>query len=128
MNLRNPTSTEAPVRFAGVDWSWSEHAVCVVDQAGAAVERATVTHSAPGWPSWSPCCTATRSSGSRSNAATARSSQALLEAGLTVFVVASRQVKSAAHRATARAGNKDDRFDAYLLADVLRTDRHRLTR
>jgi transposase len=31
-----------------VDWSWSEHAVCVVDEAGAAVERATVKHSAAG--------------------------------------------------------------------------------
>ena len=43
MNFDNPTSTEGPIRFAGVDWSWSEHAVCVIDQAGAAVERATVT-------------------------------------------------------------------------------------
>jgi transposase len=52
--------------------------------------------------------------------------QALLEAGLTVFVVASRQVTALRSR-YGTAGNKDDRFDAYLLADVLRTDRRRLT-
>jgi transposase len=51
--------------------------------------------------------------------------QALLDAGLTVFVVASRQVTALRSR-YGTAGNKDDRFDAYLLADVLRTDRHRL--
>jgi transposase len=51
---------------------------------------------------------------------------ALLEAGLTVFVIAARQVTALRTRyGTAR--NKDDRFDAYLLADVLRTDRRRLT-
>ena len=51
---------------------------------------------------------------------------ALLEAGLTVFVITSRQV-SALRTRYGSAGNKDDRFDAYLLADVLRTDRRRLT-
>ena len=52
--------------------------------------------------------------------------QALLDAGLPVFVVASRQVTALRSR-YGTAGNKDDRFDAYLLADVLRTDKRRLT-
>jgi transposase len=30
------------------DWSWSEHAVCVVDVSGLVVERLTVKHSGPG--------------------------------------------------------------------------------
>ena len=51
--------------------------------------------------------------------------QALLDAGLVVFVVPSRQVTALRSR-YGSAGNKDDRFDAYLLADVLRTDRRRL--
>ena len=37
-----------PMRYAGVDWSWSEHAVCVVDETGSVVERVTVKHSGPG--------------------------------------------------------------------------------
>jgi transposase len=51
---------------------------------------------------------------------------ALLDAGLEVVVVTPRQV----HHLRARygsAGNKDDRFDAYVLADTLRTDGHRFT-
>jgi transposase len=49
----------------------------------------------------------------------------LKAAGLTVFVIASRHVKALRTR-YGTAGNKDDRADAYLLADVLRTDGHRL--
>jgi len=43
-----------------------------------------------------------------------------------VFVITSRQVKALRLR-YGTAGNKDDRFDAYVLADVLRTDQRRLT-
>ena len=48
MNTPKPGTTkssndgggEGPVRWAGVDWSWSEHAVCVIDDTGAAVSLA----------------------------------------------------------------------------------------
>ena len=50
--------------------------------------------------------------------------EALMEAGLAVFVVPSRQIKGLRSR-YGSAGNKDDRFDAYVLADTLRTDGHR---
>ena len=50
---------------------------------------------------------------------------ALLAAGVTVVVITPRQVKNLRSR-YGSAGNKDDRFDAYVLADVLRTDRARL--
>ncbi len=50
---------------------------------------------------------------------------ALLEAELTVFVIAPNQLKNLRSR-YGSAGNKDDRFDAYVLADTLRTDRARL--
>jgi transposase len=48
--------------------------------------------------------------------------QALLEAGLTVVVITSRQMKNLRSR-YGSAGAKDDRFDALVLADALRTDR-----
>ena len=51
--------------------------------------------------------------------------EAILAAGVTVVVITPRQVKNLRSRYGA-AGNKDDRFDAYVLADVLRTDRARL--
>jgi transposase len=50
---------------------------------------------------------------------------ALLAAGLTVLVIPPAQVKNLRSR-YGSAGNKDDRFDAYVLADVLRTDHRRL--
>ena len=50
---------------------------------------------------------------------------ALLAAGLPVVVIASRHVKALRTR-HGLAGNKDDRADAFVLADALRTDGHRL--
>ena len=50
---------------------------------------------------------------------------ALLDAGLTVVVVSPNQLRNLRGR-YGSAGNKDDRFDAFVLADTLRTDRARL--
>ena len=49
----------------------------------------------------------------------------LLAAGITVVVISPNQVKNLRGR-YGSAGNKDDRFDAFVLADTLRTDRARL--
>jgi len=51
--------------------------------------------------------------------------EALLDAGITVVVISPNQVKNLRGR-YGSAGNKDDRFDAFVLADTLRTDRARL--
>jgi transposase len=50
---------------------------------------------------------------------------ALRAAGLVVYVIPPGQLKNLRSR-YGSAGNKDDRFDAYVLADVVRTDRRRL--
>jgi transposase len=50
---------------------------------------------------------------------------ALLAANMTVVVISPNQVKNLRGR-YGSAGNKDDRFDAFVLADTLRTDRARL--
>ena len=44
---------------------------------------------------------------------------------MTVLVIAPNQIKNQRRR-YGSAGNKDDSFDAYVLADTVRTDRHRL--
>ncbi|EKT76483.1 transposase, partial [Rhodococcus opacus M213] len=49
----------------------------------------------------------------------------LLGAGITVVVISPNQIKNLRGR-YGSAGNKDDRFDAFVLADTLRTDRTRL--
>jgi transposase len=112
-------------RYAGVDWSWSEHALCVVDEAGAAVERLTLPHSAVGLSRLVTVLHRHAVAGVAIERGDGPVVQALLAAGLVVFVVPSRQVTALRSRYGV-AGNKDDRFDAYLLADVLRTDRRRL--
>ncbi len=122
----NDNSDEEPVRWAGVDWSWSEHAVCVIDDAGAAVERFTVKHTAPGLSKLVTALHRYRVTGVAIERGDGPVAQAFLDAGLTVFVIVSRQVTALRSR-YGTTGNKDDRFDAYLLAVMLRTDRRRLT-
>ena len=51
--------------------------------------------------------------------------EALLQTELTVLVIPPSRVKNLRSR-YGTAGNKDDRFDAYVLGDVVRTDRRRL--
>jgi transposase len=112
-------------RFAGVDWASRSHAACVVDDRGEAVDRFDVDHTEPGL----------RTLGRRlAKAGVAKVAierpdgpviEALFGAGLEVVVIASRHIKAIRLR-YGTAGNKDDRSDAYILADVLRTDGHRL--
>jgi len=113
------------VRPAGLDWSWSTHAVCVLEPDGTICERFTVAHTADGLR------TLTRRL-ERLGVTTIAIERgdgivpaALLEAGIAVVVIPPRQVRALRLR-YGSSGNKDDAFDAYVLADVLRTDAHRL--
>jgi transposase len=110
---------------AGIDWASTDHAVCVADAAGSAVARFTVQHTAAGL---AELVRRLRKAGA-AEAAIERGDgpvvDALLDAGLTVVVITPNQVKNLRSR-YGSAGNKDDRFDAYVLADTLRTDRARL--
>src|SRR4051812_14385843 len=113
---------------AGPVWTgpWTDHAVCVVDDTGGVVERLTVKHTAAGLARLVTALHRHGVDGVAIERGDGPVVQALLDAELPVFVVASRQVTALRTR-YGTAGNKDDRFDAYLLADVLRTDRRRLT-
>jgi transposase len=112
-------------RTAGVDWARDDHAVAVVDADGQVVERFTVTHTGAG------ICDLIRRLAKLSSHEVAIERpdgpvvDALLEAGLTVVVISPNQLKHLRSR-YGSAGNKDDRFDAFVLADTLRTDRARL--
>lgn len=112
---------EATPTFAGIDWSWQHHALCVVDQDGQRIEEASVPHSRPGLGT---ITTLLRRHGV-SRVGIERGDgpvvDHLLRDGFEVVVISSRQVKSLRAR-YGSAGNKDDRFDAFVLADALRTD------
>ena len=114
-----------PAPTAGIDWASTDHAVAVVDPGGIQLERFTVAHTAPGLRQL------TRRLGRAGvkEVAIERPDgpvvDALLEARFGVVVIAPNQLKNLRGR-YGSAGNKDDAFDAYVLADVLRTDRRRL--
>src|SRR5260370_3098001 len=118
---------DIPLRrvFAGIDLAAADHVACVVDMAGRIVDRFSAAHDKAGIGA---LITRLRRSGV-SEVGIERSDgvrvAALLAAGLTVVVITSRQVKNLRSR-YGSAGAKDDRFDSYVLADTLRTDRARL--
>lgn len=110
---------------AGVDWARDDHAMAIVDGRGREIYRCSVKHTAAGLRDL------VKALGRHGVAEIAIERpdgpviDALLAAGLTVVVISPNQVKNLRGR-YGSAGNKDDRFDAYVLADTLRTDRARL--
>ena len=110
---------------AGVDWASADHAVCVVNAAGKVAGRFSVAHTAEGLRILVQRLVKAGVAEVAIERGDGPVVDALLAAGVTVVVITSRQVKNLRSR-YGSAGNKDDRFDAYVLADVLRTDRARL--
>ena len=110
---------------AGVDWASEDHAVAIVDEQGRPVERFSVTHTASGLRRMTTRLLRAGVSQVAIERPDGPVVDTLLEAELTVFVIDPKQVKNLRGR-YGSAGNKDDRFDAYVLADVVRTDRARL--
>lgn len=111
--------------FAGLDWAVHTHAVCVIDAAGAVLDRFEVAHDRDGLAElmrrlarW----------GARLRIAIERPSglivDTLVEAGHEVFPIHPNAVKASRPRYRSH-GAKSDASDAYLLADLLRTDGHR---
>lgn len=118
-----PTSARV---CAGIDWAKEDHVACIVDANGEAIDRFSVAHTAAGLRR----LVARLLKAGVEEVGIERPDgpvvEALLATGLTVLVIAPAQVKNLRSR-YGSAGNKDDRFDAYVLADVVRTDRRRLT-
>jgi len=126
MSVEHIEGPEKPVRVtAGIDWASAEHAVSVVDAAGVQRDRFVIPHTVTGLRQ---LVRRLRRAGVGEVAIERPDGpvvDALLEAGLVVFVIAPKQLKNLRSR-YGSAGNKDDAFDAYVLADTLRTDRPRL--
>lgn len=112
-------------RYAGVDWASRSHAVCVIDDRGAVVERFEIEHTEQGLRILGRQLLKLQVDRVAIERPDGPVIDALFAAALDVVVIASRHVKALRSRYGA-TGNKDDRSDAYILADVLRTDGHRL--
>jgi transposase len=116
---------DSATRFAGVDWAMLGHAICVIDASGVRIDDFEIEHTAADLRTLVRRLTRHGVAGVAIERPDGPVVDALLEANLPVVVVASRTVKGLRTR-YGLAGNKDDRSDAYILADTLRTDGQRL--
>lgn len=111
--------------FVGLDWAVHSHAVCVIDAAGAVRDRFEIAHDRDGL---AELMRRLARFGASVRIAIERPSglivDALVEAGHQVFPIHPNAVKASRPRYRSHGG-KCDASDAYLLADLLRTDGHR---
>lgn len=111
--------------FAGLDWAVQTHAVCVIDTSGGVLDRFEIAHDREGL---AELMRRLARFGERVRIAIERPSglivDALVEAGHHVFPIHPNAVKASRPRYRSH-GAKSDASDAYLLADLLRTDGHR---
>lgn len=114
--------------FVGIDWASQAHAVCVIDETARIHWQAAVAHTAEGLAELrghlrrfcrrAPVRVALeRPSGLLVDT--------LVDAGIEVVPIHPNALKASRPRYSA-AGGKSDPGDAFILADVLRTDGHRL--
>jgi transposase len=122
------TDTAVPARgnSAGVDWAKDDYAVCVVDADGEPLERVTLKYTKAGLRRLLDLLDRHQVDAVGIERPDGPIVDALLAVEMTVYVIPPSQVKALRQR-YGSAGNKDDRFDAYVLADTVRTDRRRLT-
>ena len=110
---------------AGIDWASVDHAICILDADGTVHDRFFVVHDAAGLRTLVRRLLKAGVKEVGIERGDGPVVDALLQAELTVLVIAPGQQKNL-RSSYGSAGNKDDRFDAYVLADVVRTDRARL--
>ncbi len=111
-------------RFAGVDWASEEHAVCVNDAEGRIVEGRRYRHDERGIRA---LCARLLELGVELVASERPDGlliERLLDAGLSVIAIHPNQVAAMRPRFSA-SGGKSDSFDAFVLAELARTDSHR---
>jgi transposase len=125
MSLTDGAVEARPVT-AGIDWARDNHALCIVDADGEPVERVTIAHTKAGLGRLLRVLDRYQVLGVAIERPDGPVVDALFAAELKVYVIPPAQIKALRKR-YGSAGNKDDRFDAYVLADTLRTDRRRLT-
>jgi transposase len=113
--------------YVGVDWATEAHQVCLIDPQRQILEERQVEHTAPGiarFVGWLEHL----GKGDPGRVAVALEIprgavvEALMERGFHVFSINPKQLDRFRDRHTV-AGAKDDRLDAFVLADSLRTDR-----
>ena len=112
--------------FVGIDWASEAHAVCVLDREGHICERRQVNHTVPDLQAFIDALLA-RAGGDATTVAVGievpRGAlvELLVERGFAVYAINPKQMDRFRDR-FAPAGAKDDRRDALVIGDSLRTD------
>ncbi len=117
------TGPAAPT--GGIDWATDSNELCIVAPTGDVAHRSNTTMNAAGIRKLVDQLerhSVARVAIERPDGPVV---EAVLAAGIEVVVITPRQIKNLRSR-YGSAGNKDDRFDAFVLADTLRTDAGRL--
>lgn len=114
--------------FVGIDWGSERHRVCVVNLNGDVVEEKWVEHAGQSLADLVSWLRDKPSAGSGTIAVAIELPrgpvvETLMEQGFAVFSINPKQLDRFRDRYSP-AGAKDDRRDAFVLADSLRTDRH----
>lgn len=118
--------------FVGIDWASKTHEVCILDATGRVCERREVAHTASALAALADELLA-RAQGDPARVAVAievpRGTvvELLVERGFAVYAINPKQLDRFRDRFTV-AGAKDDRRDAHVLGDSLRTDRQAFRR
>lgn len=112
-------------RPAGIDWASKTHAVCVLETDGRIRARFEVPNTGKSFAGLIRRLAKLGVDDVAIERPDGPLVEAMVDAGLRVFVIAPRMVKALRQRYSA-SGAKSDLGDAYVLADVLRTDHHRL--
>src|SRR5712691_6801725 len=113
--------------FVGIDWASQTHAVCVIDEAARIRWQNSVAHSADGLAELIRQLRRFRSASTLAIAIERPSGllvDTLVDAGFQVVPIHPNVLKASRPRYSA-AGGKSDPGDAFILADLLRTDGHR---
>jgi len=112
--------------FVGVDWATEEHAVCLIDNGGKVLGERVFAHTGTGIAEM--CTWLLETTGAEPSALFVAIEvphgavvETLLERGMVVHSINPKQLDRFRDRFTV-AGAKDDRRDAHVLADSLRTD------
>jgi transposase len=111
-------------RCAGIDWASEEHALCVVEETGKTLAGELFAHDEAGIEE---LLARMRALGVRRVAIERPDGllvDRLLEAGFTVLPIHPNKLKATRPRYEA-SGGKSDGFDAFVLAELARTDSHR---
>jgi transposase len=110
--------------FAGIDWASEEHALCVVDEGGRSLAGEMHSHDEVGIKGLIARMRALGVCRVAIERPDGLLVDRLLEAGFRVLPVHPNKLKATRPRYEA-AGGKSDGFDAFVLAELARTDSHR---